>query len=84
MFGFPACDVSSLRPLTVLICFNITSAHVRVCTPVVAGKLAGLDKKLSKSLDQEVQTSGTSPLQMSASPVGPLAESSRYAKGMVQ
>ncbi|PNH07783.1 Repressor of RNA polymerase III transcription MAF1 [Tetrabaena socialis] len=38
-------------------------------------KLAGLDKKLSKSLDQEVQT-GSSPLELSASPVGPLAESS--------
>ncbi|PNW79716.1 hypothetical protein CHLRE_08g364250v5 [Chlamydomonas reinhardtii] len=38
-------------------------------------KLAGLDKKLSKSLDAEVQT-GSSPLELSASPVGPLAESS--------
>lgn len=37
-------------------------------------KLAGLDKKLSKSLDQEVQT-GSSPLELSASPVGPLSES---------
>lgn len=41
-----------------------------------AGKLAGLDKKLSKSLDQEVQT-GSSPLELSRSPLGPLAESSR-------
>lgn len=47
-----------------------------VCLPCT-GKLAGLDKKLSKSLDQEVQSTGTSPLQLSASPVGPLAESSR-------
>jgi len=39
-------------------------------------KLAGLDKKLSKSLDNEVQMEGTSPLEMSKSPVGPLAESS--------
>mmetsp|Transcript_25876 Transcript_25876/g.65807 ORF Transcript_25876/g.65807 Transcript_25876/m.65807 type:complete len:233 (+) Transcript_25876:140-838(+) len=38
-------------------------------------KLAGLDKKLSKSLDQDVQV-GSSPLDMSASPVGPLADSS--------
>lgn len=38
-------------------------------------KLAGLDKKLSKSLDQEVQ-SGSSPLELSMSPVGPLADSS--------
>lgn len=44
--------------------------------PCPAGKLAGLDKKLSKSLDQDVQV-GSSPLQMSASPVGPLADSSR-------
>ena len=42
-----------------------------------AGKLAGLDKKLSKSLDQDVQL-GSSPLELSKSPVGPLAESSRH------
>jgi hypothetical protein len=40
------------------------------------GKLAGLDKKLSRSLDQDVQL-GSSPLELSKSPVGPLAESSR-------
>ena len=40
------------------------------------GKLAGLDKKLSKSLDESVQT-GSSPLELSMSPVGPLSESSR-------
>ncbi|KAG1670689.1 hypothetical protein FOA52_010965 [Chlamydomonas sp. UWO 241] len=56
--------------------------HVDVGEYVVYGnleayscKLAGLDKKLSKSLDTEVQ-SGSSPLEMSRSPVGPLAESS--------
>ncbi|CAL5227285.1 g10217 [Coccomyxa viridis] len=38
-------------------------------------KLAGLDKKLSRSLDQDVQL-GSSPLELSKSPVGPLAESS--------
>lgn len=38
-------------------------------------KLAGLDKKLSKSLDQDVQT-GSSPLELSRSPVGPLSDSS--------
>ncbi|EIE23869.1 Maf1-domain-containing protein [Coccomyxa subellipsoidea C-169] len=38
-------------------------------------KLAGLDKKLSRNLDQEVQL-GSSPLELSKSPVGPLAESS--------
>ena len=42
------------------------------------GKLAGLDKKLSRNLDQEVQM-GSSPLELSKSPVGPLAESSRCA-----
>lgn len=56
--------------------------HVDVGDYVVYGdleayscKLAGLDKKLSRSLDQEVQT-GSSPLELSRSPVGPLAESS--------
>ena len=44
--------------------------------PPRAGKLAGLDKKLSRSLDQEVQM-GSSPLELSKSPVGPLAESAR-------
>ncbi|GFH26385.1 repressor of RNA polymerase III transcription [Haematococcus lacustris] len=55
--------------------------HVDVGDYVVEGKLeayscklAGLDKKLSKSLEQEVQT-GSSPLELSASPVGPLSES---------
>jgi hypothetical protein len=43
-----------------------------------AGKLAGLDKKLSKSLDQEVQT-GSSPQELSMSPVGPLSDSARCA-----
>mmetsp|Transcript_2943 Transcript_2943/g.6447 ORF Transcript_2943/g.6447 Transcript_2943/m.6447 type:complete len:233 (+) Transcript_2943:170-868(+) len=56
--------------------------HVDVGDYVVYGnleayscKLAGLDKKLSKSLDQEVQLD-SSPLELSASPVGPLAEPS--------
>lgn len=56
--------------------------HVDVGDYVVYGnleayscKLAGLDKKLSKSLDQEVQT-GSSPLELSRSPLGPLSESS--------
>lgn len=39
-----------------------------------AGKLAGLDKKMSKSLDAELEA-GSSPLELSASPLGPLAES---------
>lgn len=51
----------------------------RLCT--AAGKLAGLDKKLSRSLDAEVAQitdSGTSPLELSRSPVGPLTDASRY------
>lgn len=43
----------------------------------LAGKLAGLDKKLCRSLEQEVQT-GSSPLELSRSPVGPLSESQRW------
>eukprot|EP00775_Hariotina_reticulata_P010161 gene10161-10320_t len=42
-------------------------------------KLAGFDKKLSRSLDQEVQQVsqiGTSPLELSRSPVGPLTDPS--------
>lgn len=38
-------------------------------------KLAGLDKKLSRSLEEEVMDS-CSPLELSRSPVGPLVESS--------
>ena len=37
------------------------------------GKLAGLDKKLSRSLDAEVAT-GCSPAELSKSPVGPLSD----------
>ncbi|WIA14578.1 hypothetical protein OEZ86_013063 [Tetradesmus obliquus] len=61
--------------------------HVDVGEYVVYGdleayscKLAGLDKKLSRSLDQEVQqvasSSGSSPLELSRSPVGPLTDAS--------
>eukprot|EP00878_Enallax_costatus_P002880 GHUV01003073.1.p1 GENE.GHUV01003073.1~~GHUV01003073.1.p1 ORF type:complete len:239 (+),score=33.64 GHUV01003073.1:276-992(+) len=60
--------------------------HVDVGEYVVYGdleayscKLAGLDKKLSKSLEQEVQVAsaaGTSPLELSRSPVGPLTDAS--------
>lgn len=52
------------------------SSNPGTSRPFRAGKLAGLDKKLSKSLDAEVQ-SGSSPLELSMSPVGPLSESSR-------
>lgn len=51
-----------------------------IVTVLYAGKLAGLDKKLSQSLDAEVQ-SGSSPLDLSKSPVGPLLESSRCVVG---
>ncbi|PSC69066.1 Repressor of RNA polymerase III transcription MAF1 [Micractinium conductrix] len=39
-------------------------------------KLAGLDKKLSRSLEEEVEASSGSPSSLSKSPVGPLQESS--------
>lgn len=41
-----------------------------------AGKLTGLDKQLSKSLDVEVQND-TSTAELATSPVGPLSEPSR-------
>lgn len=41
-----------------------------------AGKLAGLDKKLSRSLEEEVAAGSASPSSLSKSPVGPLQESS--------
>ena len=40
---------------------------------ILSGKLAGLDKKLSRSLDAEVAT-GCSPAELSKSPVGPLSD----------
>lgn len=43
--------------------------------PALTGKLAGLDKKLSRSLEEEVAAS-SSPLELSKSPVGPLHEGS--------
>lgn len=45
--------------------------------PTCAGKLAGLDKKLSRSLEEEVAAGSASPSSLSKSPVGPLHESSR-------
>ena len=42
-----------------------------------AGKLAGLDKKLSRSLEADVQEA-SSPMELGKSPLGPLSESSRY------
>lgn len=39
-------------------------------------KLAGLDKKLSRSLEEEVAAGSASPTSLSKSPVGPLEESS--------
>ncbi len=43
-----------------------------------AGKLAGLDKKLSRSLEADV-TDGSSPEDLGKSPMGPLSEASRWA-----
>lgn len=62
-------------------CPSISSLHAhpsnQCATPPQhspAGKLAGLDKKLSASLDAEVQA-GSSPQELSMSPVGPLSDS---------
>lgn len=55
---------------------GVQRTRLRLAPVLLAGKLAGLDKKLSRSLDQEVQM-GSSPLELSKSPVGPLAESAR-------
>lgn len=59
---------------------NAFLEHVDVGEAIITGnleayscKLAGLDKKLSKSLDADVQL-GSSPLELSKSPVGPLSE----------
>lgn len=68
----------TLQPARSHACDPRTHTHAR--TRALAGKLAGLDKKLSKSLDQEVQSTGSSPLAMAASPMGPLAESSRCVR----
>ena len=45
----------------------------------IAGKLAGLDKKLSRSLEADVQEGSSPQEMMGKSPVGPLSESSRWA-----
>ena len=42
-----------------------------------AGKLAGLDKKLSSNLEDTVKES-SSPVELSKSPVGPLADPTRW------
>lgn len=47
-----------------------------------AGKLAGLDKKLSRSLEEDVMEA-SSPLELSKSPVGPLTEATRCARASV-
>ena len=49
---------------------------IGVTRALAAGKLAGLDRKLCKNLEEDVEAD-SSPLEMSKSPVGPLAESSR-------
>ena len=47
-----------------------------------AGKLTGLDKELSKSLESDLQKA-TPEAELSISPVGPLAEASRCAAPLV-
>lgn len=51
---------------------------VTLSLPPSAGKLAGLDKKLSRSLEADV-AEGSSPQDMGKSPMGPLSEASRCA-----
>ena len=52
--------------------------HVRPFHSTTAGKLTGLDKELSKSIDINLQN-GTSEAELSSSPVGPLGQASRCA-----
>jgi hypothetical protein len=62
-------------------CTGTEAGACSACTPAAAGKLAGLDKKLSRSLDAEVQQitdSSPSPFELSRSPVGPLTDPARY------
>lgn len=49
----------------------------------IIGKLAGLDKKLSRSLEEEVMES-SSPSELSKSPVGPLVDSNRCTGAAVR
>ena len=55
---------------------KISFANAHSACSASAGKLTGLDKELSKSLDIEVQ-SETCEAELSSSPVGPLGEASR-------
>jgi hypothetical protein len=57
----------------VIVFFDTSSPIGPPPPPFPPGKLAGLDKKLSRSLDAEVAVS-CSPAELSRSPVGPLAE----------
>lgn len=64
-----------------LFCAQRHGAQSAPPAPRAAGKLAGLDKKLSQSLEAEV-ASESSPLELSMSPVGPLSDSARCAAGL--
>lgn len=56
---------------------NIGDYVVHGCLEAYSCKLAGIDKKLSRSLEQEVVTMmAASPSSLSVSPVGPLTDSS--------
>lgn len=68
------CHPAQRLPSTVLRSSQIIQTPFELVS--AAGKLTGLDKKLSRSLDMEVQM-GSSPVELSMSPVGPLSESSR-------
>ena len=68
-----SCRVSFLPDQCKVVISSLDSAD---CYITFAGKLAGLDRKLCKNLEDEVEHD-CSPLALSKSPVGPLAESSR-------
>ena len=54
------------------------SAFLRRGGPAGAGKLAGLDKKLSRSLEASVAERGSpSSMDLGKSPMGPLTEATR-------
>ena len=55
---------------------SLSNTFSSVNNPCALGKLAGLDRKLCKDLEEDVEQ-GCSPVELAKSPVGPLAESSR-------
>ena len=81
----PACeqctlceDAYTFAPASICVRERLITPLVCTCEYCCAGKLTGLDKQLSKSLDVEVQND-TSTAELATSPVGTLSEPSRYA-----